>query len=269
MRQRAKRLLAVGALGAPFVLAGNLFAQQLRVDDLTDTASSFYERAATREEAGGSLALFNEVQSNQETIRQLRGQVEELRYQLDQLRKQSRQQYMDLDARLGAIESSGGDSSAGPAPASESVSETAGEAAREASSRPEQTPATSSAAAKEAYQSAFAKVQEREFDAAISAFERFVADYPDAGLAANGHYWLGELYAAKSELDRADQSFQRVIDAYPQSSKVPDAIYKLGLLKARQGEPDASRELLDRVRDEYPDSTAAGLAEDFVRQSGQ
>lgn len=268
MRQRVKRLLAVGALGAPFVLAGNLFAQQLRVDDLTDTTSSFYERAATREEAGGSLALFNEVQSNQESIRQLRGQVEELRYQLDQLRKQSRQQYMDLEDRLVAIESRGGDS-AGPAPAGEPVSEAASDAARQANSEPEQMSATSSAAAKEAYQSAFAKVQEREFDAAISAFERFVVDYPDAGLAANGHYWLGELYAAKSELDKADQSFQRVIDAYPQSSKVPDAIYKLGLLKARRGEPDASRELLDRVRDEYPDSTAAGLAEDFIRQSGQ
>jgi tol-pal system protein YbgF len=259
MRQRVKRLLAAGALGVPFVLAGDLFAQQLRVDDLTGT-SSFYDRTATREEAGGSLVLFNEVQSNQESIRQLRGQVEELRYQLDQLRKQGQQQYMDLDNRLAAVEGRSGTASG-----SEQASVPPSEPTRD----PETSASTSNAAAQEAYQTAFAKVQDREFDAAISAFERFVVDYPRDGLAANGHYWLGELYAAKSDLDKAGQSFQRVIDDHPQSSKVPDAIYKLGLLKARQGEPDASRELLSRVRDDYPDSTAAGLAKDFMRQSSQ
>lgn len=266
MRQRVKRLLAVGALGAPFVLAGDLFAQQLRVDDLTQS-SSFYDRTATREEAGGSLALFNEVQSNQEAIRQLRGQVEELRYQLEQLRRQGQQQYMDLDSRLATVE---GQRGSGAEQTNETIGESARESARETASEPRQgSGSTNNAAAKEAYQAAFAKVQDREFDAAISKFASFVADYPDDGLAANGYYWLGELYTAKSELGEAEQAFRRVIDNHSESSKVPDALYKLGLLKARQGDPDASRELLTRVRDDYPDSTAAGLAEDFMRQSSQ
>jgi len=59
-----------------------------------------------------------------------------------------------------------------------------------------------------------------------------------------------------------------VLDDYPESNKVPDALYKLGLLKARQGQPDESRKLLERVREAHPESTAAGLAGDFLRESG-
>jgi tol-pal system protein YbgF len=126
---------------------------------------------------------------------------------------------------------------------------------------------TTSNEARAAYQAAFAKVQARDFPAAITAFENFVADYPNSGLTANGHYWLGELYSAQTELDKASAAFEKVIQNFPQSSKMPDALYKQGLLRARQGKPDESRALLERVRNEYPDSSAAGLANDFLNRS--
>ena len=73
--------------------------------------------------------------------------------------------------------------------------------------------------------------------------------------------------SAEGELDAADQAFTRVIEQYNGSTKVPDALYKLGLVKARKGEAERSRELLEQVRDDYPQSSAAGLANDFLRQS--
>ncbi len=90
-------------------------AQQPVVRDLSAGNSNFYDQAATREEAGGSLVLFNRVQRNQEELRRLRGQVEELRYQLEQLRKQTRQQYMDIEDRLTSAEA-GASSSASSEP---------------------------------------------------------------------------------------------------------------------------------------------------------
>lgn len=257
MRERAKYLLTTGAAASLLVLAPAALAQQPRVDDLA-SSNSFYDRTVTREEAGGSLALFNAIQSNQETIRELRGQIEKLSHELGQLRQQGQQQYIDLDGRLAAVEQGGG----GGSPAAEVPSQTSNATRQGPSS-------TSSGDAKAAYNAAFAKVQDRKFDAAISAFEDFVSDYPQDGLVANGYYWLGELYSAKSDSGQAVQSFQRVIDDYPQSGKVPDAIYKLALLKARQGDLEASEALLTRVRDNYPDSTAAGLAKDFMRDSSQ
>lgn len=229
------------------------------VEDLSQGSGNFYQRAEVREESGGSLVLFNQVQENQEEIKRLRGQIEELRYQLDQQQKMAQQRYLDLEKRIQS-----GESAAATDSAAANTDEGADTATNASSGSGE--PGTSSEA-RAAYQAAFAKVQARDFPAAITAFENFVADYPNSGLTANGHYWLGELYSAQTELDKASAAFEKVIQNFPQSSKMPDALYKQGLLRARQGKPDESRALLERVRKEYPDSSAAGLANDFLNRS--
>ncbi|MCE9684242.1 tol-pal system protein YbgF [Halomonas alkalisoli] len=256
MRHSLKRLCGAGALVLPLSVMSLAVAQQRPViEDLTASPSrSFMDQAEVREESRGSLVIFNQVEEHQREIQQLRGQIEELRHQLEQLRNQTRQQYLDLDERLMA-------GSAGI----EARPEVDEESARQVAQAP--SPSGVSANAQAAYQAAFSKVQAREFQDAIRAFEAFVVEHPDNNLTANGHYWLGELHSAEGNLAEADLAFRQVIENYPQSSKLPDALYKLGLIKARQGEPGESRELLERVRDDYPDSSAAGLANDFLRQS--
>jgi tol-pal system protein YbgF len=251
------------------LLATPALAQQPVVEELTAGAGNsggFYDQTATREPAGGQLEMFNEMQRNQQQLRQLRGQVEELRYQLEQLKRQTRQQYMDLEDRLASGAAAGGGTSAqaGADSAAEDGSPPVDEAAAAAASGQ----GGADTGARSDYQAAFAKVQAREFGAATQAFEAFVKAHPDAQLTANAHYWLGELHSADDELEAADAAFQRVLDDFPDSNKVPDALYKLGLLKARQGEPEASQALLERVEEQYPDSSAASLAADFQRQSG-
>ncbi|TDO13862.1 MULTISPECIES: tol-pal system protein YbgF [Halomonas] len=259
MRQGLKsRLCSAAALLLALTVAGPLLAQQPVIEDLTGRSGSggFYDQTVTREEAGGSLVLFNQVQQHQEELRQLRGQLEELRHQLEQLRRQTRQQYLDLEDRLMAA----GSEIDQAAPL---VDE---ESARQVVEAP--SPNADDPAAQSAYQAAFSHVQARQFGEAISAFEAFVSEYPESRLTANAHYWLGELYSAEGELDAADAAFRRVLEDFPESRKVPDALYKLGLIEARRGHPDKSRALLERVREEHPDSTAAGLADDFLRQAG-
>lgn len=254
MRHGLKRLCGAGALVLPLTVA----AQQPVIEDLTESqrGGGFYSQTATREEAGGSLVIFNQVQQHQEEIRQLRGQVEELRHQLEQLRRQTRQQYLDIEDRLMAA--GGGVDQAAP-PVDE-------QSAREVAETP--SPSGDAPGTQQAYQAAFGHVQAREFGEAIRAFEAFVDQYPDTRLTANAYYWLGELHSAESNLEPAEAAFRRVLEDFPESSKVPDALYKLGLLEARRGRPEESRALLERVREEYPDSSAAGLADDFLRQTG-
>jgi len=255
-----ERLCGAGALALPLsVLPIVSVAQQPVVDDLSESGSGFYEQAQTQgdSDGNGSLVLFNQVQEHNQEIQRLRGEIEELRHQMDQLRRQSQQQYLDIEDRL---------MSSGPSQIEESTPEVEPEAAEEVANAP--SPSDVSDDARQAYQEAFAHVQARRFDEAITAFEDFVETHPDTSLTANGHYWLGELYAAEGELDAAEQSFNRVIDNYDGSSKVPDAMYKLGLVKARQGDAEESRALLEKVQDDYPQSSAAGLADDFLRQDG-
>lgn len=258
LKRYFERLFGAGALVLPLsVLPLTAAAQQPLVQDLSNAPSSgFYDQTQRLESSSGNLVLFNQVQENQQEIQQLRGQIEELRHQLEQLRRQSQQQYLDIEDRL---------MSSGPSQIEQSTPTVEPAAAEEVINAPSSRNVSEDAQAD--YHAAFEHVQARRFGDAIAAFEAFVTDHPDTTLTANGHYWLGELYAAEGELDEADQSFSRVIEDYSASSKVPDALYKLGLVKARQGEAQRSRELLERVRDDYPQSSAAGLANDFLRQS--
>jgi tol-pal system protein YbgF len=253
MKHGLKRLCGAGALLLPL----SVWAQPA-VDDLTDQSSNnFYNQTAARE-SGGNLALFNQLKDNQREIQQLRGQIEELRYQLEQQKQLSQERYLDLEKRLDTLASQ----------RREAVDTDAAASVTEEAPATGDQDAQSGDQGRDAYQAAFQKVQAREFDAAIKAFEDFIGDYPNSSLRANAHYWLGELYSAQSQLDAAAKSFQTVIDDFPESNKMPDALYKLGLLKARQRRPDESRSLLDRVRSDYPESNAASMAEDFLNQSG-
>lgn len=256
MKLGLKGLCGAGALVLPLSVWLPAMAQQPVVEDLTAQRSSFYDQTQTRQESGGSLVLFNQVQEHQRELQQLRGQVEELRHQLEQIRRQTRQQYLDLEDRLAAAETI---AVVAPEPVDE-------EAARQVAEAP--SPSGADGDAQAAYQAAFSNVQSREFAAAIDAFDRFVVEYPDTSLTANAYYWLGELHSAEGNLDDAEVAFTTVLDDYSQSNKVPDALYKLGLLKARQGQPGESRALLERVIENHPESSAAGLANDFLLQAG-
>lgn len=226
------------------------------IRDLSAESNNFYQNTQAREStAGGNLRMLNQLQEHERQLQELRGQLEELRYQLDRQRQLSQEQYLDLEQRL-SVGSAQRSSNASAQPNSDVNADAANAVT---GSRQD---------GQEAYQAAFRQVQARDFEAAIAAFEAFVADYPQSSLRANGYYWLGELYSSRSELEPAAQAFNTVITDYPQSNKVPDALYKLGLLRARQGQPDASRELLTRVREEYPESSAASMAGDFMNQSG-
>lgn len=253
MKHGLKGLCGAGALVLPLSVWVPAMAQQPLIEDLSDQPRSFYEQTQVREESSGSLVLFNQVEQHKEEIRQLRGQVEELRHQMEQLRRQTREQYLDIEDRL-ATSAAGVDTGI----------EVDDEAARQVANAP--SPSGTSADAQAEYQAAFAHVQSREFSEAIDAFVAYVDNHPDTGLTANAYYWLGELYAAEGDLEQAESAFQRVLDDFPQSRKAPDTLYKYGLLKARQGEPDESRALLERVIEEHPDTSAAGLANDFLRQ---
>ncbi|GHB09369.1 tol-pal system protein YbgF [Salinicola rhizosphaerae] len=283
MKHGLKRLCGAGALVLPL----SVWAQQPVVDDLTGQSSGFYNQTEARESSGGTLTILNQLQDNRQQIQQLRGQVEELRYQLEQLKQQTQNQYLDLDDRIsggGSTSDTGADSAmTGGSAATDSGSTVDSAAASDvtnggqaaAAAAPSSETGTSAPAAsggsgegRDAYQAAFQKVQSRQFDAAISAFQQFISDYPQSSLVSNAHYWLGELYSAQSQLDSAADAFDTVINDYPQSNKVPDALYKLGLLKARQGDTSGSRELLQRVRSDYPDSNAAQMAGDFLNQTG-
>jgi len=191
--------------------------------------------------------LLNTIEQLRQEVMEMRGQLEEYSFRIDQLQQDSRDRYLDLDDRISRL--SGPDKQ--PAPPAVTPQKT----------RPEQSAQRSE---KAAYENAFAYVRAKQFDKAKDALQKQLQSYPEGTYADNAHYWLGEVHMAKGDYDDARASFEVVLSDFPKSSKVPDASYKLGRIYDLLGDPKKSRELLLTVIQQYPQTAAARLSETYL-----
>ena len=258
-----------------FVWASASVAQVTTVEPVAEQAAVLpYVQADTSTDFTGSQPLplsstdsrsfALRVQQLEEEIRRLNGLVEEQASLLMRLQDQSLERYVEMDRRLAAIGTAdpsvvieGGEETDSPAPDDTAPSADVPVAVAEV--QPGE---------REAYQSAYGLVRERQFEAAVDAFNTFLASYPFGRFAPNAHYWLGELYLVIEPVDpeSARQNFQLLLDQYPNDRKVPDALYKLGRVHALKGNVDRSKEYLNQVIADYGSQQhpAAQLAKDFL-----
>jgi len=195
--------------------------------------------------AGDITELRNQVQS-------LLGEVETLGHNADNQNDRNRDLYVDLDQRLAQIEAAQSRLQSAP-------SAGAGGGAGGAVAVGDQ----------QAYDAAFALIQQQNFAGAQGAFENFLATYPSSSLRGNAQYWLAESHYAQLQFTTALSEFQRVIDDYPQSSKLPDALLKIGYCNFELRNMSAARQALQQVVRQFPDTTAANLATERLRQIPQ
>ena len=214
--------------------------------------------------------MFDIVEMLQYELQQLRGQVEELSYNLERVKKDQKQRYLDLDRRIVSLstppqvmddsqvsdtKSETGEADLTSAPLSGSIALDQAVVIQEAYD-PE--------IEKLAYKAAFGLIRERQYDASIEALLNFLNDFPEGVLVGNAHYWLGEVYMVQGDASLAAQSFEYVIREFPSHRKTPDALYKAGVAYQNVGNNNKANQLLQRVLQEYPDSSAARLAQERV-----
>ena len=214
--------------------------------------------------------MFDIVEMLQYELQQLRGQVEELSYNLERLKKDQKQRYLDLDRRIVSLSTP--PQAIDDSQVSDTKSET-GETDLTSASLGgaialDQTVVIQEAYDPEieklAYKAAFGLIRERQYDASIEALLTFLNDFPEGLLVGNVHYWLGEVYMVQGDASLAAQSFEYVIREFPGHRKIPDALYKAGVAYQNVGNNNKANQLLQRVLQEYPDSSAARLAQERV-----
>jgi tol-pal system protein YbgF len=181
------------------------------------------------------LSLAQRADQMQNEVSVLRGRIEVLENSNDQLRKQQKDLYADLDKRISAMAAG---QTPGPAAAGQ--------------------PAPG--ADQGAYNQAFDVLKGGRYADAIVGFRQFLQAYPQSSLADNAQYWLGESYYVTRDFQNAAASFQTVLDRWPDSRKAPDALLKLGYTQAELGRTAQARITLTSVSTRYPGSDAANLA---------
>ena len=108
-------------------------------------------------------------------------------------------------------------------------------------------------------------LQQSAYQQSISQFNQYLAQYPDGRFVTNAYYWQGQAYVNLSMFNEARTAFETIINDYPDGRKIEDAMYSLGTVYHQLGDNTRARQMLQDVRSRFPNTSAANLADIYLR----
>ena len=211
----------------------------------------------------------------QEEVQALRGKVEELTHQLEQMQHRQQAMYTDLDRRIASRPSAVAPTAVAAAavssphkklpsvPAALPVAASQKAVPAKAASQP------NVAEEQQTYQLAYDLIKTEKYDQAVAALQGMLHKYPSGQFASNAHYWLGELYGLQGKNALSAAEFQTVMKQYPGSPRMADAGLKLGLIYAAEFKWREAKSAFHNVINRYPGTASARLAAEQLKQIRQ
>jgi len=189
--------------------------------------------------------LLLQVDTMQNELRKLHGQVEVQANEIEHLKTRQRELIADIDRRVQELERRRGGAAPMETTASGSVPAVAASTTQE----------------QQDYDAAFGLLKQGFYDRAAKGLRDFIAKYPQSNLRDNAQYWLGESFYVVRNYRQATEEFSKVVKDHPKSPKVPDALLKTGYSYYELGEWAKARTSLSQVTTHHPGTTAAKSAE--------
>ena len=282
--RNVKKIVAA-AFVAAVAFAAPAYAQRM---SLAERVTALEQQAQSRGGAQGNIELVNQINALQSQVQTLQGQVEELRHQLDEMKNRSKEQYIDLDSRIGRLEGRNPTGAAPPPPNANPNNGNLPDVALGAQSAPPPPPpqaveeqamasnlppdrgappplAASPEDMKAAYDQAFAALKDGRYAESARRFQAFIQQYPNSELTPNAYYWLGESYYVTQNYPISLDTFRRLLSQFPDSQKAPDALLKIGYCQYEMKQWDQAEATLNQVVQKYPNTTQSSLAQGRLR----
>src|ERR1700749_4410984 len=246
---RTLKKIVAAAFVAAVAFASPAYAQR---QSLAERVTALEQQAQSHGGAQGNIELVNQINALQSQVQTLQGQVEELRHQLEEMKNRSKEQYIDLDSRIGRLEGRN-PTGAAPPPANanpnngnlpdmnlggaQSAPPPAQQLPQDAQpidaqqmvppDRGAPPPAASPEDMKGAYDQAFAALKDGRYAESARRFQVFIQQYPNSELTPNAFYWLGESYYVTQNYPISLDTFRRLLQQFPDSQKAPHALLKI------------------------------------------
>jgi tol-pal system protein YbgF len=205
------------------------------------------------------------MQGLRDEVRLLRGMVEELKHELQQVKQRQLDDYLDIDRRLGsqalADDNVYSDDQSDSSTAGSAVTPLYGEPLSQKGSVESSIDealampadglvmlALEDGTVKTDYEAASNKLLKgRDIDGAAAALQLHLDKYPASPYTANAHYWLGEIYLLQRRDELARQSFTTIVEQYPNHPKVMDSNFKLGKIYFQLDQTKLARRYLEKA----------------------
>jgi tol-pal system protein YbgF len=229
------RALSTGALAAFFVFPTSAWA--LFSDD--EARKAILDLRKTL--ASTQLELQAQIERLKSENAQLRGQIESLQRQSEELVASQKTNYQDLDARLGRFE-----------PQTLEIEGVTG---------------TIQPGERAAYDDALAAFKAGQLKKADSGFGNFVRKYNASPYLPLALYWLGNTKYALKEYPGAITQLQALIKAYPKHPRIPAAMLTLGNCQLESGNKTAARKTYGDLITAYPDTEVTTEARQMLARA--
>lgn len=232
--------------------------------------------------SGGGARLNDMEQS----LRELRGQVESLSFQVKQLTEQLDIARKESNYRLGALEG-GAPASAIPGPGASAAALPAQKAAppvaltRGGSNQAGKAPGTLGSIPADAdvetaggtspqqqYDGAMDLLSRAQYAEAQGAFRSFVAANPTDQLAGPAQFWVGDIAFTQKDYQGSAKAFADVLKRYSKTAKAPEAMLKLGLSLLELGQKKEGCTTLGALKVKYP-TAAKPLLDRAAKRSAE
>jgi tol-pal system protein YbgF len=116
------------------------------------------------------------------------------------------------------------------------------------------------------YERGLRAYQVGDYESALEFLRHFLKQYAQSPLAGNVHYWIGESLFAQRQYKAAITAFDQVVQKYPNDTKVPAAMLNQGLAFAKLQDVQRARFFLQKVQEKYADSLEADKATATLQQ---
>jgi tol-pal system protein YbgF len=105
---------------------------------------------------------------------------------------------------------------------------------------------------KQAYETAYGYLLQRDYGSAETAFNDFLQKFPNDSLSGNAQYWLGETYFVRGQYKAAAGAFLKGYQTYGQGGKAADSLLKLAMSLDRLGQKDAACSSFSELSAKFP-----------------
>jgi len=184
------------------------------------------------------LELQGQIEKLKADNAELRGKIEYLQKQGEDINSSQKTYYQDLDARLGNFE-----------PRTITIEGVSGIV------QPDE---------KKAYDDALKAFQAGNLKKASEAFSAFAAKYPQSPYLPLTLYWGGNSKYANKDYVGAISQLQSLIKKYPDHPRVPAAMVTLGNSQLESGNKTAAKKTFAEIVAKYPDTEAAKDAQQLL-----
>lgn len=125
--------------------------------------------------------------------------------------------------------------------------------------------ATGTGDAEADFESAYALVQQRQYEQAEMSLRQFIQSHPRDRQVGAATYWLGETYLQRNRNREAAEQFLKVSTDYARSPQAPEAMLKLGASLNALGAREQACATLAELERKFP-SAGASVRQNVARE---